>query len=582
MNSSISVSLRPSFLAIAATCLSFSAAFPALAQTASQIVQPSYAPPVMRSVEGGIALPEGGGVEAPAGAAGLKVKPSGLAVSGSLPGLEAETAEIEARLKDKRVSGADLFAAAADLEAAYGRAGYLLVRVSLPPQTLRDGQPLKLVVTDGYVEAIDTSALPEQARKRVEAVLTPLVGQRGLTRGTLERRLLLAGDIPGAMLRSTLKAGTKPGATVIVVDGRYDAVTGQLFADNGLSDGLGRYSVGVGADFNNVLGLGEVAYVRLTGYPGSNDSIFSSDPRNRQIVAGFTLPITTDGLWFGMEGVDSRTHPTSDFGYTMVDHYQRLSTRLGYSWVRSRDLNTSSVISFDIADEEQTIDLGGLRSDWSEDRTRVLRLTQKSDVYLPWGAALSGEATLSFGLDAFGARNGTLALPLSRDGAEPDFTKLEVSGRYSQSLMEDRLQLSVSGKAQTSFGDPLVSSEQMGLGGFDWLSAYGSGEVEGDTGAVFRAELSMPMAFPQLEQYKTFGSVVSPYAFAAAGIARLEQASAVEDDVTRAASFGAGVRFGLSEKASPFSSSLSMEYAHGAASGTKGEDRFNIRFMATF
>lgn len=56
----------------------------------------------------------------------------------------------------------------------------------------------------------------------------------------------------------------------------------------------------------------------------------------------------------------------------------------------------------------------------------------------------------------------------------------------------------------------------------------------------------------------------------------------MKDDVTRTASFGAGVRFGLREKASSFSSSLSMEYAHGMASGTNGEDRFNIRFMATF
>ena len=526
--------------------------------------------------------PKGGGVEAPAGAAALKVKPSGLVVSGSLPGLEAETSAIEARLKDKRVNGADLFAAARDLEAAYARAGYLLVRVSLPPQTLRDGQPLKLVVTDGYVEAIDASALPDQARKRIEAVLAPLVGERSLTRSALERRMLLAGDVPGVMLRSTLKAGTRPGAAVIVVDGRYDAVTGQVFADNSLSKDLGHYSVGVGANFNNLLGHGEVGYLRLSGYPGFGDDIFSGDPRNRQMVAGFTLPITTDGLWFGMEGVDSRTHPTSDLGYTMLDHYQRLSTRLGYSWVRSRDFNTSSVISFDIADEEQKIDLGGTRSSWSEDRTRVLRLTQQGDVFLPWGAALSGDATLSFGLDAFGARNGSVALPLSRDGAEPDFTKLEMSGRYGQSFLQDRLQLSLSGKAQTSFGDPLVSSEQFGLGGFDWLSAYGSGEINGDAGAAVRAELAFPMALPQLDQYPALGSVISPYTFAAAGIARLEKASAVELGVTRAVSFGAGLRFGLREKASPVSSSLTMEYAHGAASGTDGEDRFNIRLMTTF
>lgn len=110
-----------------------------------------------------------------------------------------------------------------------------------------------------------------------------------------------------------------------------------------------------------------MSIVHLSGIEGASGDIFSSDPRNRQIVAGFILPITTDGLCFGMEGVDSRTHPTSDLGYTMLDHYQRLSIRLDYGWVRSRDFNTSSTVSFDIADEEQKIDLGGMRSNWSED-----------------------------------------------------------------------------------------------------------------------------------------------------------------------------------------------------------------------
>lgn len=554
----------------------------AWAQTASQIVRDSYAPPVIHSVEGGLALPATVGLSTPAGAEKLRVVPSGLVVAGTMPALAKETASIGERLTGKSVTGADLFAAARDLETAYARAGYLLVRVSLPPQTIKSGKPLKLVVTDGRVEAIDTSALPTGVRSRIAAVLAPLVGKSGVTKTELERRLLLAGDTPGVMLRSTLKAGKTPGGTIIVVDGRYDAVTGTVSIDDSLAKNLGTFTVNAGVDFNNILGLGDTAYLRVAGYPGLNSSIFSDDPRNRQLIAGYTLPLGVDGAWLNAEGVDSRTHPTSDLRYTMLDHYQRLSTKLGYSWVRGRDFNTSTVAAFDIADEDQKIDLGGSRTAFTADRLRVLRLTQNGDAYLPWGGLASGSLTASFGLDGLGARQGTTALPLSRDGADPDFTKLEVSGRYSQAFDHDSLQFSLAGKAQTSFGDAMASSEQFTLGGFDWLSAFGSGEIEADTGAALRAELALPTIFSPLAKYPAIGAAVAPYIFGAAGFAKLEEPTAVEASATRAASFGTGIRFGLSQKASPNATTLSLEYAHGTASAIGSNDRFNLTFIATF
>jgi len=551
----------------------------AFAQTASQVTQESYAPPVVRAVAGGLSLPASTGAEAPKGAEKLRVTPSGLAVEGGLPELGSQTAAIEASLKGRRVTGADLFAASRRLEEAYAKAGYLLVRVTLPAQTIRDGRPLRLVVTNGQVEAIDASALSPAVRARVESVLAPLVGKPGVTKAELERRLLLAGDTPGVMLKSTLKAGTKPGTTVVVVDGRYDAVTTTVTMDNNLAKNLGTYTVGLGADFNSLLGLGEVGYLRLSGYPGFNDSIFSDDPRNRQVIAGFTVPLGTDGAWLNMEGVDSQTHPTSDLAYTMVDHYQRLSTKLGYSWIRARDLNTSSVLSFDVTQEKQKLDLDGVRSAFTEDQLRVLRLTQSGDMITAWGGQLSGSLTASFGLEALGARSATSDLPLSRDGAEPDFRKLEASAFYSQSLAADRVRISLAAKAQTSFGDALASSEQFALGGFDWLSAFNGGQIEGDAGAAMRAEAAFPLTFSLAP---ALGSAAAPYVFAAAGLAKLEQPTSVERSITRASAFGAGIRFGLSEKASPHSDTLSLEYAHGQASDIDSTNRFNLRFIARF
>jgi hemolysin activation/secretion protein len=574
LSSSVSALVFAGFMAGVASSAS--------AQTASQITQPSYAPPVIQRVGGGLNLPATTSLNAPAGAEKLHVTPSGLVVQGQLPGVEAETAKVEASLKGKRVTGAELFAAARALEAAYAQAGYLLARVTLPPQTIKDGLPLRLVVTDGYVESIDASALPGTAKTRIEAVLKPLVGTHALTKRELERRLLLAGDTPGVLLRSTIKPGKAPGSAVIVVDGRYDPVTLSAAADNSLGKNLGRYSTSLGANFNNLLGFGEVGYLQVGGYPGFNNSLFDADPRNRQIVAGFTLPLGTDGLWLNMEGVDSRTHPTSSLGFTTLDHYQRLSTKLGYNWIRSREFNTSSVIAFDIADETIKIESGATRSDWTKDRLRVLRLTQNADLYTGWGGFLSGSVTASFGLDAFGAREGTTMLPLSRDGAEPNFTKMEVSSRYTQGFANNQVQWSLAGKAQTSFGNALASSEQMGLGGFDWLSAFEGGALEGDSGVVMRSELAFPVVLPAMASFPTLGTAVSPYMFGAAGLTKLEKPTAVETKISRAVSFGAGLRFGLSEKETYNGTTLTLEYAHGARNDGSPEDRFNMRLVARF
>ena len=67
------------------------------------------------------------------------------------------------------------------LAAAYAAAGYVLVRVVLPPQQLLNGARLKLVVVDGFIERIETRDVPERVRHRITTLVGPLTGRRGLT-----------------------------------------------------------------------------------------------------------------------------------------------------------------------------------------------------------------------------------------------------------------------------------------------------------------------------------------------------------------------------------------------------------------
>lgn len=549
---------------------------PAKAQTASQVTPRSFRPEFARP--GGFALPGTPGLATPAGAEKLFVKLSGVRAVGGLPQLAAATAALEARLTAHRVSGAEIFAAARDLEAAYAAAGYVLVRVVLPPQKLVNGARLRLVVVDGFIERIETRGVPDAVRRRIETLVEPLAGRRGLTLKEIERRVLLAGDTPGVILRSTLEPGAVAGATVLVIEAKYQAVSETLTFDNTLSKALGRTTLGVGLDLNGVAGLGELTYLRASGHPddGSN-GFFERYPRNRSLAAGVVLPLWVEGLTFNAEVTDARTTPLAVAGVQTTDTFDRLSLRLRYAWLRGRSANFNSELAFDAQNETQSLFVGGVPVPLSEDRLRIARFANDGDVLTPWGATIYGRATASFGIDGLGARTAAEAtplLPLSRQGADASFQKLDITLNYSQTLIE-HLAVSVSARAQTSFNMPLLRSEQIGIANTSGLSAFDAGSVVGDQGYVVRGELVSPWTLPL--STTALGVVAAPYLFAAYGEVSLRNPTVLEAAATRATSYGGGLRIGGAAPGTISDGSLSLEYGRASRSdGIAAGDRFTI------
>ena len=503
-----------------------------------------------------------------------------------MPALSGEESDLRKKFKGARVSGAAIFAAAQELEAAYAKAGYVLARVTLPPQKLVNGAVLKLVVVDGFIERIETKDVSNRVRQRIADLLGPLTGVHGLKLRELERRILLAGDTPGVVLRTTLTPGSTMGATVLVVDAKYQPVVGTLTTDNSLPVGLGRYQTGVGADFNGALGFGEQIYLRATGDPGAGtDGFFSDNPRNRILAAGFIVPLGIDGLTFNVEGTQARTTPVAVDGVQSTDQFQRLSLRLRYPWTRSRDFNSATQLIFDAQDEKNLL-LASTTQPLSEDRLRVLRFANEADYLASWGCAFSAALTASFGLDTLGARTAADAsplLPLSRQGAGATFSKLDGALGYSQGLAE-HLTANVTARAQTSFGSPLEQAEQIGLAGPGSLSAFDAGAVEGDSGMVARGELVAPFALPTgglpavFSQTMTgVGIVASPYVFGAIGEVFLEQPTALEEPHVRAASYGLGLRLTGGVTESLNNGSLTLEFARQTRSdGAPSDNRFSL------
>ena len=105
----------------------------------------------------------------------------GLDIEGEFEEFVATSRELAAPLIGKRVTVAQVFEFAAQLQAAYVRAGYLLARVVVAPQELNERARVTIQVIDGFIERIDVSALPPALRNRVGATLEPLFHKRHLT-----------------------------------------------------------------------------------------------------------------------------------------------------------------------------------------------------------------------------------------------------------------------------------------------------------------------------------------------------------------------------------------------------------------
>lgn len=536
--------------------------------TASSVTPESFQPPLQK-LNGAIVFSGATGTSAPAGAEQIGITLSGVALDGGLPQMAQANAELESRLTGGRVAVSALFNAVNALEEAYANAGFVLARVVLPQQSLRDGGILKVVVVDGFVETVDKANVPPEIRRRIDQLTAPLLNRKALTLAQLERQLLLAGDTAGVALGTTLGAGRLPGGTVLTLDPEYQKITGFVGFDNHAAEQLGRLTLNAGLEFNSPLGYGETLYLRASGSP---TSFFDDDPRYRVLAGGFVVPIGSSGLALNGEFTTSDTTPDNQVAPTR-SNFDRQSLRLIYPMIRGRKLNLTTQFSIDRQQDTQDLIVGSTTPIY-EDATTVLRFGGSLSYVHEDGAFTDAGIVLSQGIDAWGARSAAdvgTGTPLSRQGADAKFTKLNVSAFHQRALAEN-IVLSVSGRVQLSFGDALVTSEQFGLAGPRELSGFESGQLRGDNGWVVRAEVAY-------QSNVTFGNIparISPYAFVAVGSISIEQPTALELSRENAHSYGVGVDI-FSKTDSRFrASSLRVEVARGERDNGSNDTRFSI------
>ena len=550
----------------------------ALAQTVPSQVTPQTLRPKAAPDDQAIVLPGASATTPAAGNSSLTVEVGAVQIQDGFPELAAASDAVIAKVRYRRLSVAQIYAAASGLEKVYREAGYPLVRIVLPPQNLVDHGQLRLLVVDGFIEAVDVDRVPTRAQEAVAKRTAALVDRRHLKLVEIERALLIAGEVPGLKLKSTLERGRREGGVKLLLEGEHDLVTGSVGIDDRLSSSLGTWQLRGAVALNNALGAGEQVYATAGSGTNLRSAVAGTSPLTIY-GGGAIVPIGVDGVTINPEYTHSTTRTAQTSGVpASLGTFERYALRLRAPISLTR--KASLYANFSLEEIDQQIAAPDFAITLNHDHYRAFRAGADYATTLPWGTGMQLGAQMSMGLggrDSFDAA--TSGVPLSRLGARPDFAKLAASARFSQPLPAD-LRIDVIATGQFTAGKPMLRPEQVALDGNDAVSAFASGSFSADQGVTLRSEVSRPFAFA----VGGFNATASPYVFGAAGRGWLANATSVEQSVFNAGALGLGVRGTVDVAAAELHPSLALEVARGFTDlrGVREGWRANMLASVTF
>ena len=399
-----------------------------------------------------------------------------IRISGASVFAQAELLAVVQDAVGRELDFAGLEELAARLSRFYRRHGYTVARAYLPPQDIQDGV-VEIAVVEGRYSAITVKPQGEPPAPLPLAALAPgeLVND-----AALERSLLLAADVPGIAVRSTLQPGASVGTSELVVEVEPGpAVTGLLEADNFGGRATGGTRVGASVYFNNPAGLGDLLSLRaLTAGRGLNYGRLA-----------WQLPVGGYGTRMGAA--------VSAMDYRLGREFESLDAHgtasivtlfAAHPLLRSRAHNLNVQASAEHKRLRDRVDLVGSVDD---KQLSLLNLGVSGDARDDWGGGgvWSLSATYTRGqldMDSAAARAIDEATVRSAGG----FGKLGLQAVRQQSVGKATLLVAYTGQWGSK---NLDSSEKLPLGGAGAVRAYPQGEAPSDRASLLTLELQYPL-----------------------------------------------------------------------------------------
>ena len=530
---------------VAAALAMVSVSFAAVAQVVppgAQVVPPSdqpgrererfERPPVPLAQPGGpaISVP---GIEAPPGAAETKLVIRQIRIVGATIYTAAQLAELYANVVGKKVTLQAVYDLAQRITAKYGGDGYVLSRAIVPVQRLDpNGAVVRIRVVEGYIERVEWPPELSTYRDFFSYYAGRIAAERPVNIRTIERYLLLAGDLPGLKFKNSIKPHpTKVGAAILVVEVTHKPVDFFARVDNRGTPARGPLEFLTSTTVNNLLHSHDAFTLTAAGAFKTRELQYYA-ANYRQVLTGEGLTyFATASYGFGRPG----TEELELLNYRTKSLYAE--TGLSYPVIRERErnLNVSGLwfwsndrgSFFDMPDEPPS----------THDRMRGIRLRADADSADQTGAINQLYFVFSQGFRGLGATQNGQDLA-SRLNGRVDFSKMELTVSRLQPLPLPAFSALIAAYGQYAM-TPLLVSEMCGYGGRLFGRGFDPSQFISDScfEALFELRYDVPLELKGITQAQLYGFFDHGW---------LHNLAPVPGTFTSvdAASFGAGLRLG--------------------------------------
>ena len=542
----------------------------ALAQSvpeASQLEQRFEPAPEPQSQAGSF-IPEFDPLTAPEIANSLQFTLQGVTIEGATV-FDAEAFRgLYANKVGQQISVADIYALANAVTKLYGDAGYSLSRAIVPQQEIdENGGFIRLQVIEGYIEDVIIEGELHDRRDFFGSFKEKITAERPVRSRTLERYTLLADDLGGIVVKSTLRRSPeRTGAVTLILKVEQKTLGGSLTLDNRGTDAVGPVQVNGQYIIGNALGLLGETRLQIANSGFGNELVFGSLQHD--------VRLHPEGTYLTLEAKRSQSEPGTATLRAIEQESESTtaSAMVTHPFIRSRQTNLSAYAKAEIR-ESESLTLGATSSKDSIRSARIGGRFDHSDAYQGTNfVALE----VSQGIEGLGSsKNGDP--DNSRANGQVDYTKatLDISRTQGLGFFHPALapfQLHVAATGQWS-NDALLSSEECSLGGASFGRAYDSSEITGDhclAGSIeFRFNPKVEAPFRYLQ----------PYAFYdIGGIWNIDRIDPTDIESASLASAGLGVRFGVWEY---FSGSLEVSKPLTRIVANEGNDDIRVFFSLT-
>lgn len=514
-------------------------------------------------------------IKAPAGADQIEFVLKALTVEGVTaypPGFLEKS--IVGRV-GKSISVQELYDYAAKLTAVYRNDGYLLSRVIVPPQEILVGKVV-LRAVEGYIDNVVVEGVSRELEKTIRAYVKRLTEMRPLSKGRLERYLLLANDLPGVSLQSFLKPSQKnSAAATLTLTATKKVANYWSRVDNRGNDFVGPYQFEVGASFAGLPGGNQALTARVITTPAQNKEL-------RYLNVQYQSQIDSEGTALFASGYGLLSEPGKSLkALELKSVGYGVDVGLKFVPIRSRDEN----LYFNISASYSNADTDALNVAFSQDRTRSFGVGGVYQFLDSFGGATSASLGGKRGVSWLGETpDGDVLLSRADAVSNAAWFNMELSRLQSLDAMVSGVSMQATISGQYSL-DALSSSREFGVGGLANASAFDSSEISGDHGLSGRLELRYSTAMPMLDDIVPGGFLrgtgVQFYGFGDGGYVWQKDAKVTRQQNDRIASAGVGARFNFGEHLSG-SVEAAQPFAQPVSSKSSRDPRVFFQLVGRF